>query len=147
LDVNSFINVTRGQDVFVDSNTLTYSSTSGIDTDYIYASNITLRDQTSDGLSRGADGAAILDIRPAGTSLLPDALVDTINNGAFSIIANPNQDDDKTVDCKSIIAGLGNTYNQKSLAQYIVCQYVFWQRLEHRIDIKQCLIGGGSDCK
>lgn len=147
LDVNSFINVTRGQDVFVDSNTLTYSSTSGIDTDYIYASNITLRDQTSDGLSRGADGAAILDIRPAGTSLLPDALVDTINNGAFSIIANPNQNDDKTVDCKSIISGLGNTYNQKSLAQYIVCQYVFWQRLEHRIDIKQCLIGGGSDCK
>ncbi len=147
LDVSSFVNVTRGQDVFIDSNSLSYSSATGIDTDYIYTSNITLRDQTSDSLARGGDGAVILDIRPAGTSLLPDALVDTINNGAFSIIANPAEDDDKTIDCKSVISSLGNTYNQKSLAQYIICQYVFWQRLEHRIDIKQCLIGGGDVCK
>ena len=74
-------------------------------------------------------------------------LVDTINNGVFSILANPSQADEKTVDCKSIISSLGNTYNQKSLAQYIICQYVFLQRMEHRIDIKQCLIGGGDDCK
>ena len=147
LDVGSFINATRGQDVFVDSSSLSYSSTSGIDADRIYASNITLRDQTSDSLSRGGDGAVILDIRPAGTSLLPDALVDTINNGAINIIANPIEDDDKIVDCKSIISGLGNVYNQKSLAQYIICQYVFWQRLEHRIDVKQCLMGGGDACR
>ena len=147
LDVGSFINATRGQDVFIDSSSLSYSTASGIETGYIYASNITLRDQTSDGLSRGGDGAVILDIRLAGTSLLPDALVDTIDNGAISIIANPGEDDDAMVDCKSIISGLGNTYNQKSLAQYIICQYVFWQRLEHRIDIKQCLMGGGDACK
>ena len=147
LDVTSFLHATRGQDVFIDADSLSYSSSTGIDTDYIYASNITLRDQTSDSLSRGGDGATILDIRPAGTSLLPDVWVDTINNGAFRIIQNPSQDDDKTVDCKTIISSLGNTYNQKSLAQYIVCQYVFWQRMEHRINIKQCLIGGGSDCK
>lgn len=147
LDVNSFINVTRGQDVFVDVDTLSYSNATGIDTDYIYASNITLRDQTSDSLARGGDGAVILDVRPAGTSLLPDVLVDTINNGAFAIIANPIEDDDKTIDCKSVILGLGNTYNQKSLAQYIICQYVFWQRLEHRIDVKQCLMGGGDACR
>ena len=147
LDVTSFLHATRGQDVFIDADTLSYSSSTGIDTDYIYASNITLRDQTSDSLSRGGDGATILDIRPAGTSLLPDVWVDTINNGAFRIIQNPSQDDDKTVDCKSIISSLGNTYNQKSLAQYIICQYVFWQRMEHRINIKQCLIGGGGDCK
>ena len=147
LDVSSFINVTRGQDVFIDSDSLSYSTATGIDTDFIYTSNITLRDQTSDSLARGGDGAVILDVRPAGTSLLPDALVDTINNGAFSILANPAEDDDKTVDCKSIISSLGNTYNQKSLAQYIICQYVFWQRLEHRIDIKQCLMGGGDVCR
>ena len=76
LDVNSSVNVTRGQDVFIDENTLSYSTTTGIDTDFIYASNITLRDQTSDGLSRGGEGAAILDVRPAGTSLLPDVLID-----------------------------------------------------------------------
>ena len=147
LDVASFINTTRGQDVFIDYDTLSYSSASGIDTSYINTSHITLRDQTSSSLMRGGDGATILDIRPAGTSVLPDVLTDEINNSAFAIIANPTKDDDTTIDCDSVITTLGGTYNQKSLAQYIVCQYVFWQRLEHRINIKQCLIGGGSDCK
>lgn len=147
LEVDSNVNMSRGQDVFIDTSTLQYSTASGIDTDLIYASNITLRDQTSESLSRGGSGAAIIDIRPAGTSLLPDVLINTLDNSKFAIIANPSDDDDKTVDCRSVISGIGNTYNQKSLAQYIVCQYVFWQRLEHRIDIKQCLMGGGSACK
>ena len=147
VDVSSFINVTRGQDVFIDEDTLSYSTTSGIDTDAIYTSHITLRDQTSSGLARGGSGATILDIRPGGTSLLPDALVDTIDNDYFKIIAHPDQDNNDMVDCRSIISGLGNTYNKKSLAQYIICQYVFWQRLEHRVNIKQCLIEGGSDCR
>lgn len=147
LEVSSFVNATRGQDVFVDADTLSYSTASGIETNNIYSSHITLRDQTSDSLSRGGSGAVILDIRPAGASVLPDALVDTINNGSFAILANPTKDDESTVKCESIIQNLGSIYNQKSLAQYIICQYVFWQRLEHRINIKQCLIGGGSDCK
>jgi hypothetical protein len=147
LDVASSVNVSRGQDVYIDTSTLTYSNASGIDTDYIYSSNITLRDQTSDSLNRGGSGVAILDIRPGGTSLLPDALVNSLDNSAFSIIANAADDDDKTVDCRSIISEIGSTYNSKSLAQYIICQYVFWQRLEHRINIKQCLMGGGSACK
>ncbi len=147
LDVSSFINVTRGQDVFIDADTLSYSSSSGIDTGTIYSSNITLRDQTSDSLSRGGDGAVILDVRPAGVSLLPDVLVDTINNGAIEILAKPTEDDSAMVKCDSIIGGIGSKYNQKSLAQYIICQYVYWQRLEHRINMKQCLMGGGSDCK
>lgn len=147
LDVSSSINMSRGQDVYIDTSTLTYNTASGIDTDYIYSSNITLRDQTSDSLNHGGSGAAILDIRPSGTSLLPDVLVNWIDNGAFLIIASPTEDDDKTIDCKSVISDIGKTYNQKSLAQYIICQYVFWQRLEHRIDVKQCLMGGGSACK
>ncbi len=147
LDVNSFLNVTRGQDVFIDEDTLSYSSATGIDTDRIITSHITLRDQTAAGLARGAGGATILDIRPAGTSILPDALVDGINNGGFMILANPTSDDDKTIGCQAIISELGGVYNQKSLAQYIICQYVFWQRLEHRIDVKACIDGGKSDCK
>ena len=147
LDVSSFINASRGQDVFIDSDTLTYSTASGIETEYIYSSNITLRDQTSDSLSRGGDGAIILDIRPAGASVLPDVLVETIDNDGFSILAKPTDDSTSTVKCSSIIEGLGNKYNQKSLAQYIICQYVYWQRLEHRINMKQCLIEGGNDCK
>ena len=147
LDVGSFINASRGQDVFIDSETLTYSSASGIDANSIYASNITLREQTSNSLARGGGGTTLLDIRPSGTSILPDALVDTIDNNAFQILANPTQDDGATVNCNSIISSIGSSYNAKSLAQYIICQYVFWQRLERRIDIKQCLIGGGSDCE
>ena len=53
---------------------------------------------------------------------------------------------DKTVSCKTIISELNGVYNNKSLVQNIICQYVFWQRLESRINIKQCLMSGKSDC-
>ncbi len=146
LDIDSYLNVTRGQDVFIDSNTLEYNTKSGIETSTIYASNITVRDQTSHGLSGGAGGATILDIRPAGTSLLPDVLVDSINNDSFKILKASNADNGDTVTCKDIIVDFGGVYNSKSLAQNLICQYVFWQRLEHRIKIKECLMAGGSDC-
>ena len=109
-------------------------------------SNITLRDQTSDSLSRGGSGATVLDVRPAGTSLLPDAYVSTINNSEFRILANPGASDSKTIDCRNIITSVDGVYNQHSLAQYIICQFVYWQRLEKRIDIKQCLLAGQSGC-
>ena len=112
----------------------------------VYASNITLRDQTSDALSRGGSGAAVLDIRPAGTSLLPDVYVSTISNAGFNILRSPSADDASTVDCKSIISSLDGRYNDNSLAQYIICQFVYWQRIEKRIDIKQCLLAGKSGC-
>lgn len=149
LDVSSSINTSRGQDVFIDvvEDDLVSSSRSGIETDTIIASNITMRDQTSDSLSNGGDGAVILDIRPAGTSQLPDVYIDSINNGDISIIASARDDDDKTIDCRAVIASLGGVYNQASLSQYILCQYVYWQRLEHRINIKKCIMEGGSDCK
>ncbi len=146
LDISSFINASRGQDVYINSDVLEYSSTSGIDTDVIYASNITLRDQTSDSLSRGGSGAVVLDVRPAGTSVLPDMYVTTIDNSVFEILSRPSDSDSSMVDCKSIISSLHGVYNQHSLAQYIICQYVYWQRLEKRINIKQCLLAGKSGC-
>ncbi len=146
LDVKSYINVARGQDVYINADTLEYNASSGIDTSVVYASNITLRDQTSDALSRGGSGAAVLDIRPAGTSLLPDVYVSTISNAGFNILRSPSADDANTVDCKSIISSLDGRYNDNSLAQYIICQFVYWQRIEKRIDIKQCLLAGKSGC-
>jgi len=146
LEIESFINSARGQDVYVDADELEYAARSGIEAEYLTTSNITLRDQTSDALSRGEDGDVVIDIRPAGTSLLPDALIENINNDAFEIIARPDADDGKTVNCKSIISSLGGGYNQKSVSQYIICQYVYWQRLEKRIDIKQCLMAGKGNC-
>ena len=146
LEIDSFLNASRGQDVYINSDTLEYSSNSGIDTSVIHTSNITLRDQTSDSLSRGGSGAVVLDVRPAGTSVLPDAYVSTIDNSEFKILSLPASSDSKTVDCRSVISSLEGTYNQHSLAQYIICQYVYWQRLEKRIDIKQCLLAGNSGC-
>ncbi|MBQ8256083.1 MAG: hypothetical protein IJY99_03920 [Alphaproteobacteria bacterium] len=146
LDVSSFLNATGGQDVYIDEDTLEYSAKSGLETNTIFTSNITVRDQTSNALNDGKSGAVILDIRPGGTTMLPDALVSDVNNDSFDIIATPSADDAKTINCEAIIKDLEGVYNKQSLSQYLICQYVFWQRLEHRINIKQCLMAGRSDC-
>ncbi len=146
LDVNAFIDASRGQDVYVDPTSFEYNSKSGIDVGSISAANITLRDQTSYGLLNGRSGAVLIDIRPAGTSVLPDVYIDTINNDSFEIIADAKDTTGQKVSCKEIIAGLNGIYNSKSLIQNIICQYVFWQRLENRINIKQCLMNGRNDC-
>ena len=146
LSIGAYIDASKGQDVYVDPTSLEYNTKSGIDVQIISAANITLRDQTSYGLLNGQSGAVLIDIRPAGTSLLPDVYVDTINNDSFEIIADAKDITGKTVSCKEIINSLNGNYNSKSLAQNIICQYVFWQRLENRIDIKQCLLNGRNDC-
>lgn len=146
MDVGSYIDASRGQDVFVDPESFEYNTQSGINVKTIYAANITLRDQTSYGLLNGQNGPVLIDVRPAGTSLLPDVYVDTIDNGSFEIISDAKDIDGKMVSCKDIIDSLNGNYNAKSLAQNIICQYVFWQRLENRIDIKQCLMNGGNEC-
>ncbi len=148
LEINGFINASRGQDVFIDKDELTYSTKSGVETRTLSAASITLRDQVSSALLSGSDGAVILDIRPAGVSVLTDVLSDTINNDAFEILKNPAADDGTLIGCRNIISSLSSapTYNSKSAAQNIVCQFVFWQRLERRINIKQCMLDGGSNC-
>ena len=147
LEIASFINASRGHDVYISPDTLEYAARSGIEVDNLAISNITLRDQTSDALLDGASGRVIIDVRPADTSILPDALVSGVDNGAFKILARPAASESNTVDCRSIIVSLGKVYNQRSLSQYLICQYVYWQRLEHRIEIKKCMMDGRSDCK
>lgn len=146
LDVSSYLNTTRGQDVYIDSESLEYSTKSGIETNVILTSNITMRDQTSNSLSAGGSGAVILDIRPSGTTMLPDALVDGINNNDIKILDAPTADNAHTISCEEVIKKLGGVYNVRSLSQYLICQYVYWQNLEKRINIKQCLMAGRSDC-
>ncbi len=146
LDISSYLNTTRGQDVYIDTESLEYSTKSGIETNNILVSNITMRDQTSNSLSAGGTGAVILDIRPAGTTMLPDVLLEEINNDGFEILKKPVADVSDTTDCKSIINDLDGYYNPQSLSQYLICQYVFWQNIEKRIDVKQCLMAGRSDC-
>lgn len=146
LDVTGYINAARGQEVYVDDETLTYSSKSGLDVGVLHVSNITLRDQTSSSLNSGGSGAVLLDIRPGGTTLLPDALVADVDNEKFEILAKPSADNGDTTACSQIIRDYSGVYNPQSLSQYLICQYVYWQRLEKRIKIKQCLMVGGVGC-
>lgn len=146
LDISSFVNATAGQNVFIDEDTLEYNTKTGLETSVLLTSNVTVRDQTSGALNDGKTGAVILDIRPAGTTMLPDALVSDVNNDSFDIIENPYADDAKTIGCETVIKKLDGVYNKQSLSQYLICQYVYWQRLEQRINVKQCLMAGRSDC-
>lgn len=146
LEVGSYLNVSSGQDVYTDNNIISYNTTSGISTDSIIVSHITLRDQTSKALDAGDTGAVIVDIRPASTTVLPDVWVSGISNDGFAILKYPKKDSDETITCQSVVAQLGETYNPRSLAQHVLCEYLFWMRLEQRINAKQCLMAGGSGC-
>ncbi len=146
LEITSFIDASGGQDVFISPDSLEYSTNTGITTEYIYTANITMRDQTSSAILQGQTGAIILDIRPAGTSLLPDALVSWINNDEIKILKEPLEQSSDTISCKEHITTLGGTYNAKSVSQYIICRYLFLQALEERINAKECLLQGGSNC-
>jgi len=155
MELGSSLNAAGGKDVSVDPNNLSYiSMKSGIETVAISAANITVRDQISSALQAGGSGPVLVDVRVAGTSILPDIWLAGINNGDMAIISSPDDNSGKTTDCKNIVnsvagrAGLGNqvTYNQASLMQNIVCQYIFWERLEKRINIKKCMLEGKSNC-
>lgn len=146
LEINSFINAARGQTVYIDSETLEYSPQSGLSTDVVRASNITLRDQISNSLAGGGSGAVVIDVRLSGTSVLPDVLVEGINNDNIKIIKEPGDNKTDFDKCNSVVQSVSGKYSAKSLSQYIICQYMFWQRLEQRINIKKCLQDGGSDC-
>jgi len=148
IEVSGFINASRGQDVFMDEGDFTYSARSGIETNVVAATNLTLRDQTSSALLGGDPGPVIIDIRPAGVSVLPDANVDGINNDSIAIIMRADDDSGATTNCRNVIGSIGGeeSYNNNSLAQNIVCRYIFWQRLEQRIDLKKCLLEGNSKC-
>ncbi|MBQ2017270.1 MAG: hypothetical protein II208_01940, partial [Alphaproteobacteria bacterium] len=72
--------------------------------------------------------------------------VDGINNNDIKILDAPTADNAHTISCEEVIKKLGGVYNVRSLSQYLICQYVYWQNLEKRINIKQCLMAGRSDC-
>ncbi|MDR0967369.1 MAG: hypothetical protein LBL75_00860 [Rickettsiales bacterium] len=148
LEIKGFINAARGQDVFIDTDELTYSTTSGIIANSVSTSFITLRDQISSSLLSGGTGAVILDIRPAGVSLLPDILLSTINNDDFSILRRPLESNADTDGCSAIIRALNKSpkYNEKSVSQNVVCQMVYLHRLEQRLNAAECIAKGRSDC-
>ncbi|MDR1027451.1 MAG: hypothetical protein LBL46_03490 [Rickettsiales bacterium] len=149
LDIGAYLDASRGQDVFLNAEgtDLEYTAGTGIRVDKILADNIVLRDMTSSELlGGGSGGASVLEIRPAGTSVLPDALVGTIANDALKIPINAADNNGKLESCKSVIEKLGGKYSAQSLTDNIVCRFVLLNRIEHRIEIKKCIDAGGSKC-
>lgn len=135
LDIMSSLNTLRGQDVYVDDYGYITESNSGVSAGIVRAGNITIYDQIGPVLESGGSGNVVLDIRVAGTSIIPDVYLSELNTSGFKMIAVPEDDGDATQSCEALIKILGGNYNSKSLAHSIICQYVFWQRLEKRIDI------------
>jgi len=148
LNISSFLDTSRGQDVFLDATggVLQYTAGSGIRANTIKTDNIILRDQISSELLQGGTGAAILEIRPAGTSMLPDIQLTGINSDRLQIPLNAMDNSGRLETCRNVITGLGGRYNSASLANNIVCQFVMYNRIEHRIEIKKCLLAGGTNC-
>jgi len=106
----------------------------GIDAEIISTSNITLRKQTSSYLKNNSNAEILFDIRPALVSFMKDINIATINND-FKVIQN-NGNIYSTEHCSSVIKKLNINYNNNSLSQNIICQYIFWRNLEERINIK-----------
>jgi len=158
MELSEFINAGRGQDVFVDEEEQVYATASGIEAGLLVTTALTLRDQTSNRLLAGGTGPVILDVRPAGVSILPDVLVAGIDNGGITALADPAGDFDTPLRCETIISrlnvqydsigqrGLAVRYDERSLAQNIVCRFMAWQRLEQRINIMRCIQEGRDDC-
>lgn len=106
----------------------------GIDAEIISTSNITLRKQTSSYLKNNSNAEILFDIRPSSVSFMKDINITTINND-FKVIQN-NGNIYSTEHCSSVIKKLNINYNNNSLSQNIICQYIFWRNLEERINIK-----------
>lgn len=106
----------------------------GIDAEIISTSNITLRKQTSSYLKNNSNAEILFDIRPSSVSFMKDINIATINND-FKVIQN-NGNIYSTEHCSSVIKKLNINYNNNSLSQNIICQYIFWRNLEERINIK-----------
>ncbi|MDR1696737.1 MAG: hypothetical protein LBR41_00760 [Rickettsiales bacterium] len=108
----------------------------GISTATLYAEFVSLRDAYMSEFSAGG-GRVLSEFRPAGTSVFTDAHVDAVNNDLFRIIKSPLESSGDTEQCQAVIKRVSNvSYDKNSVAQNIVCRYMFWHRLEQRINEK-----------
>jgi len=148
LTLTSFLDASRGQDVFYDPNSGDVSSPSGtgIRAGILRASSIVLRDQISSELLGGGTGYPIIEIRPAGVSVMPDVLITQISNDRIQIPLLASDESGRMETCRTIVGRTNLRYNSNSMASNIVCLFVMYNRIERRLDIKRCLMEGGANC-
>lgn len=114
----------------------------GIEVDDLIAENIIVGESGIEDLKDGVQSNIIFKISPAGESLFEDVYVEIfngnqINNGKIYIIQDPGKQNSTLKSCEQIFDEKDYIkYNKYSLAQHIICQYLFWERLEHRINIR-----------
>jgi len=150
LSLSSYLDTSRGQNAYLsadDPGRLEYAAGTGIRANVVKADNVVMRDQISAELVVGGTGRALLEIRPGGTTSLSDAELLGINNDTIKIPLSPGGNDGRLESCRSIITNAGGRYNAASLANNLACQFVMYNRIERRIDIKKCLMDGGEKCE
>ena len=148
LTLSSYLDAARGQDVFFDPNSgdINAGSGSGIRAGIVRAGNIVLRDQISSDLLSGGIGQPIIEIRVGGVSVLPDILVAGLNNDILRIPVTAEDMSGRTEQCRTIVGRTSIRYSANSMAANIICMFAMYNRIERRLDIKRCVIEGGSNC-
>lgn len=118
--------------------------------DELFVNNVTLRDRTIYELAKEDYGHAEMNLYPGGMSSLPDVNISVLNLPTKEdiIIDNPLAQKTVAYGCDTLlepyldIRSVATDYNKQSLIQAIVCNYVFWERLERRINMKICIMAG-----
>ena len=108
----------------------------GIETDELIAEHIVVGQSDIVQLKEGTQSNVILNISLAGQSEFQDLYVEDIDNDKLRIIKNPQGTSAEGQYCAELFPEKGGNamkYDKRSLAQHIICQYLFWETLEHRI--------------
>ena len=119
----------------------------GINAGTLSVSRLILYNKSVYELTKSAEGTVWADIAldSGNISIFPDIYDTSINNNKILILWHPFDDDNTTLTCGEFlqtIFGESFPYNIYSVSQNIICQYVYWERLERRLNIKNCRDSG-----
>ncbi len=120
--------------------------------DELIVNNVTLRDKNMREMYDEDYGTALVNLYPGGMSVLPDVNLSGIElptgKSGVGVINNPLSERTDLLGCDYILQSYLETrsvaadYDKHSLIQAIVCNYIFWERLERRINMKLCIMSG-----
>lgn len=120
--------------------------------DELIVNNVTIRDKSLREIYNGESGTILANLEPGGTSVLPDVSLSNIimpsGKSGIGVIENPLAEETTLLGCDNVlqpyldIRSVATDYDNHSLIQSIVCNYMFWERLERRINMKLCIMSG-----
>lgn len=113
-----------------------------IEVDELVAENIVVGQSTVNQLKEGVQNDIKIQISPAGVSVFQDIYAENIDgkqmaNDKMYFIKNPTGTKAELVNCLEAFSEKGGvSFERHSLAQHIICQYIYWYTLEYRLRIK-----------